>query len=218
MLEIGISIWFFIRLSLLVNEAPGCERRSLADFQSACQSGRAVSFAYQPMVGSDVASQAGLTAETVLAGHESKDFLLSTTGGGIALFDYDNDGWLDIFIVNSWGLRGFAKGEEPTNHLYRNNRDGTFTDVTAKANLVRSGWGQGVCVGDYNNDGLMDLFVTYYGKNVLYRNNGDGTFTDVTHEPGFLQLEHHWNSGAAFLDYDRDGSLDLFVSIYVAYD
>ena len=128
----------------------------------------------------DVASQAGLTAKTVLAGHESKDFLLSTTGGGIALFDYDNDGWLDIFIVNSWGLRGFAKGEEPTNHLYRNNRDGTFTDVTAKANLVRSGWGQGVCVGDYNNDGLMDLFVTYYGKNVLYRNNGDGTFTPAT--------------------------------------
>ena len=128
----------------------------------------------------DVASQAGLTAETVLAGHESKDFLLSTTGGGIALFDYDNDGWLDIFIVNSWGLRGFAKGVEPTNHLYRNNRDGTFTDVTAKANLVRSGWGQGVCVGDYNNDGVMDLFVTYYGKNVLYRNNGDGTFTPAT--------------------------------------
>ena len=166
----------------------------------------------------DVASQAGLTAKTVLAGHESKDFLLSTTGGGIALFDYDNDGWLDIFIVNSWGLRGFAKGEEPTNHLYRNNRDGTFTDVTAKANLVRSGWGQGVCVGDYNNDGVMDLFVTYYGKNVLYRNNGDGTFTDVTHETGLLQLEDHWNSGAAFLDYDRDGYLDLFVSNYVAYE
>jgi len=166
----------------------------------------------------DFASQAGLTTRTVLTGHESKDFLLSTTGGGIALFDYDNDGWLDIFIVNSWGLSRFPKGEEPTNHLYRNNRDGTFTDVTAKANLVRSGWGQGVCVGDYNNDGLMDLFVTYYGKNVLYRNNGDGTFTDVTRESGLLQVEDHWNSGAAFLDYDRDGYLDLFVSNYVAYE
>ena len=166
----------------------------------------------------DVASQAGLTSKTVLAGHESKDFLLSTTGGGIALLDYDNDGWLDIFIVNSWGLGGFPKGEEPTNHLYRNNRDGTFTDVTAKANLVRSGWGQGVCVGDYNNDGLMDLFVTYYGKNVLYRNNGNGTFTDVTRESGLLQLEDRWNSGAAFLDYDRDGHLDLFVSNYVAFE
>jgi len=166
----------------------------------------------------DFASQAGLTTRTMLTGHESKDFLLSTTGGGIALFDYDNDGWLDIFIVNSWGLSRFPKGEEPTNHLYRNNRDGTFTDVTAKANLVRSGWGQGVCVGDYNNDGLLDLFVTYYGKNVLYRNNGDGTFTDVTRESGLLQVEDHWNSGAAFLDYDRDGYLDLFVSNYVAYE
>jgi len=122
----------------------------------------------------DVASLAGLTAKTVVAGHESKDFLVSTTGGGIALFDYDNDGWLDIFVVNSWGFSGFPKDKEPINHLYKNNRDGTFTDVTAKANLVRSGWGQGVCVGDYNNDGFMDLFVTYYGKNVLYRNNGDG--------------------------------------------
>jgi len=166
----------------------------------------------------DVASNAGLTSNTVLVGHESKDFLLSTTGGGIALFDYDNDGWLDIFIVNSWGLRGFPKGEEPINHLYRNNRDGTFTDVTSKAGLVRSGWGQGVCVGDYNNDGFLDVFVTYYGKNVLYRNNGDGTFTDVTGESMLLQLEDHWNSGAAFLDYDRDGHLDLFVSNYVAYE
>jgi hypothetical protein len=165
----------------------------------------------------DVALQAGLTAKTVIAGHESKDFLLSTTGGGVALIDYDNDGWLDIFVVNSWGLGDFRKGEEPTNHLYRNNHDGTFTDVTAKANLVRSGWGQGACVGDYNNDGFPDLFVTYYGKNVLYRNNGDGTFTDVTRESGLLQLEDHWNSGAAFLDYDRDGYLDLFVSNYVTY-
>src|SRR5438874_2296035 len=164
----------------------------------------------------DVALQAGLTARTVIAGHESKDFLLSTTGGGIALFDYDNDGWLDIFVVNGSGLARFPKGEEPTNHLYTNNHDGTFTDVTAKANLARSGWGQGVCVGDYNNDGFLDLFVTYYGKNVLYRNNGDGTFTDVTRESRLLQLEDHWNSGAAFLDYDRDGHLDLFVSNYVA--
>ena len=166
----------------------------------------------------DIAPQAGLTAKTVLARHESKDFLLSTTGGGIALFDYDNDGWLDIFVVNSWGLAGFPKGEEPTNHLYRNNHDGTFTDVTAKAHLLRSGWGQGVCVGDYNNDGFLDLFVTYYGKNVLYRNNGDGTFTDFTRESGLLQIENRWTSGAAFFNYDRDCHLDLFVSSYVAYE
>ena len=165
----------------------------------------------------DVAEQAGLTARTVIAGHESKDFLLTTTGGGVAVFDFDNDGWLDIFIVNGWGLNGFPKGQEPTNHLYRNNRNGTFTDVTEKAGLVRHGWGQGVCVGDYDNDGFLDLFVTYYGQNVLYHNNGDGTFTDVTREAGLLQPEDHWNSGAAFLDYDRDGHLDLFVSNYVGH-
>jgi hypothetical protein len=166
----------------------------------------------------DIAKEAGLSAKTVLLGHESKDFLLSTTGGGIALFDYDNDGWLDIFVVNGWGLKDFPKGEEPTNHLYRNNHNGTFTDVTEKAGLVRHGWGQGVCVGDYDNDGNMDLFVTYYGKNVLYHNNGDGTFSDATHESGLLQADNHWNTGAAFLDYNRDGHLDLFVSNYVDYE
>src|SRR5205807_1410242 len=160
----------------------------------------------------DVALQAGLTARTVIAGHESKDFLLSTTGGGIALFDYDNDGWLDIFIVNSWGLSRFPKGEEPTNHLYRNNRDGTFTDVTAKANLVRSGWGQGVCVGDYNNDGLMDLFVTYYGKSVLYRNNGDGSFTDVSRAAGIAKPERTYGFTPCVADYDNDGWLDIYVA------
>jgi hypothetical protein len=166
----------------------------------------------------DVGKEAGLLAKTIIAGHENKDFLLSTTGGGIALFDYDNDGWLDIFVVNGWGLTDFPKGEEPTNHLYKNNRDGTFTDVTEKAGLVRHGWGQGVCVGDYDNDGNLDLFVTYYGKNVLYHNNGNGTFTDVTRESGLLEAENHWNTGAAFVDYNRDGHLDLFVSNYVAYE
>ena len=166
----------------------------------------------------DVAKEAGLTSRTVVLGHESKDFLLSTTGGGIALFDYDNDGWLDIFVVNGSGLKDFPKGEEPTNHLYRNDRNGTFTDVTEKAGLVRHGWGQGVCVGDYDNDGNLDLFVTYYGRNVLYHNNGNGTFTDVTRESGLLQPEEHWNTGAAFLDYNRDGHLDLFVSNYVDFE
>jgi hypothetical protein len=166
----------------------------------------------------DVAKAAGLASKTVLIGHENKDFLLSTTGGGIALFDYDNDGWLDIFVVNGWGLKDFPKDEEPTNHLYRNNRNGTFIDVTEKAGLVRHGWGQGVCVGDYDNDGNLDLFVTYYGRNVLYHNNGNGTFTDVTRDSGLLQPEEHWNTGAAFLDYNRDGHLDLFVCNYVDYE
>lgn len=163
----------------------------------------------------DVAAQAGLLAKTVMVGHETKDFLLSTTGGGIAVFDYDNDGWLDIFVVNGWGMTDFRKGEEPTNHLYRNNHDGTFTDVTEKAGLIRHGWGQGVCVGDYDNDGNIDLFVTYFGRNVLYHNSGNGTFTDVTKEAGLLQDEDRWNTGAAFVDYNRDGHLDLFVSNYV---
>jgi enediyne biosynthesis protein E4 len=166
----------------------------------------------------DVAKEAGLLVKTIVVGHENKDFLLSTTGGGIALFDYDNDGWLDLFVVNGWGLKDFPKGQEPTNHLYKNNRNGTFTDVTEKAGLVRHGWGQGVCVGDYDDDGNLDLFVTYYGKNVLYHNNGNGTFSDVTRECGLLQPEDHWNTGAAFVDYNRDGHLDLFVSNYVAYE
>jgi len=143
----------------------------------------------------DVAVKAGLTAKTVISGHENKDFLLSTTGGGVALFDYDNDGWLDIFLANGWGLGQFPEGQEPTSRLYRNNHDGTFTDVTQRAGLVQHGWAQGVCVGDIDNDGNLDLFVTYYGKNVLYRNNGDGTFTDVTKDAGLLQAEDRYNTG-----------------------
>ncbi len=164
-----------------------------------------------------MAEKAGLISRTVLEGDPAKDFLLSTTGGGVAVFDYDNDGWPDIFLVNGWGLREFPKGQEPTSRLYHNNHDGTFTDVTEKAGLARHGWGQGVAVGDYDNDGNLDLFVTYYGQNVLFHNNGDGAFTDVTRESGLVQPEDHWNSGAAFLDYDRDGRLDLFVSHYVGY-
>jgi enediyne biosynthesis protein E4 len=114
-------------------------------------------------------------------------------------------------------LYGFPKGKEPTNHLYHNNHDGTFKDLTDKAGLIHHGWSQGVCVGDYNNDGHLDLFVTNYGQNLLYRNNGDGTFTDVTHQAGLVSPDSSWNSGAAFLDYDRDGRLDLFVSHYVDY-
>lgn len=165
----------------------------------------------------DIAEKAGLTSETVLKGDPANDFLLSTTGGGLALIDYDNDGWLDVFLLNSWGLHGFPKGEEPSNRLYHNNRDGTFTDVTKQAGLIHHGWSQGVCVGDYDNDGHLDLFVTNYGQNVLYRNNGNGTFTNVTRQAGLITPEDKWNSGAAFLDYDRDGRLDLFVSHYVDY-
>ena len=166
----------------------------------------------------DIASQAGLTAKTIIGGVTKKTFILESTGGGVGLIDYDNDGWVDIFLVNGSRLEGFPPGQEPTNHLYRNNRDGTFTDITAQAGLTRHGWGQGVCVGDYDNDGNPDLFVTYYGQNVLYRNNGDGTFSDVTRRAGLISPEDRYSTGAAFLDYDRDGKLDLFVVCYSAYN
>jgi len=166
----------------------------------------------------DIAARAGLNSVTVIGGVDRKTYFLETVGGGIALLDYDNDGWLDIFIVNGWRLEGFPRGQEPTNHLYRNNCDGTFTDVTMAAGLVRAGWGQGVCVGDYDNDGHLDLFVTYYGKNVLYHNQGNGTFADVTAAAGLLQPTDCFNAGCTFLDYDRDGHLDLFVANSVTYD
>jgi enediyne biosynthesis protein E4 len=166
----------------------------------------------------DIAEKAGVMAKSVIGGEKSKQYILETTGGGVAIFDYDNDGWPDIFLVNGSRLEGFPKGQEPTSHLYHNNHDGTFTDVTEKAGLVHTGWGQGVCVGDYDGDGNLDLFVTYYGKNVLYHNNGDGTFTDVTQKSGLLTSEPAFSTGAAFLDYDRDGHLDLFVSHYTAYE
>ena len=167
---------------------------------------------------SDVATSAGLKARNYFGGETRKKYILETTGCGVAFFDYDNDGWLDIFVVNGSRLEGFPEGKEPTNHLYHNNRDGTFTDVTQKAGLLKHGWGQGVCVGDYDNDGFEDLFVTYWGQNILYRNNGDGTFTDVTRKAGLATSSRRWGTGCAFLDYDRDGYLDLFVSNYLVFD
>ena len=166
----------------------------------------------------DVAREAGLNAKTIYGGEHKNKYLLETTGCGVAFYDYDNDGWLDIFLVNGWRLEGFPSGEEPTSHLFKNNRDGTFTDVTARAGLIHHGWGQGVCIGDYDNDGWDDLFVSYFGKNVLYHNNGDGTFTDVTDKAGVGGNGKRWNTGCAFVDYDRDGKLDLFVANYIDLD
>jgi enediyne biosynthesis protein E4 len=166
----------------------------------------------------NVARESGLNAKTIFGGEHKNKYLLETTGCGVAFYDYDNDGWLDIFLVNGTRLEGFPAGSEPTSHLFRNNRDGTFTDVTLKAGVAHSGWGQGCCVGDYDNDGWDDLFITYFGKNVLYHNNGDGTFTDVSQKAGVTGNGKRWNTGCAFVDYDRDGKLDLFVANYIDMD
>jgi hypothetical protein len=139
-------------------------------------------------------------------------------GGGAAFFDYDHDGWLDIFLVNGTSLDPAVRDRRPRSYLFHNNRDGTFTDVTDQAGLTHSGWGQGCCVGDYDNDGRDDLFVTYWGKSVLYHNNGDGTFTDVSEKAGVAGAPGRWGAGCCFLDYDRDGHLDLFVASYLNFD
>lgn len=166
----------------------------------------------------DIAGPAGLSSKTVAGGEQKKKYIIETTGSGVAFFDYDNDGWPDIFVVNGTTLQKPPKGQEPTSHLYHNNRDGSFTDVTKKAGVALSGWGQGVCAGDYDNDGWTDLYVTFWGHSVLLHNNGNGTFTDVTKRVGLWHEEVRWNTGCAFVDYDRDGHLDLFVSQYVDFD
>ena len=165
-----------------------------------------------------MARESGLNAKTIFGGEHKNKYLLETTGCGVAFYDYDNDGWLDIFLVNGTRLEGFPAGSEPTSHLFHNNRDGTFTDVTLKAGLAHSGWGQACCIGDYDNDGWDDLYVTYFGKNVLYHNNGDGTFSDVSQKAGVAGNGKRWNTGCAFVDYDRDGRLDLFVANYIDMD
>jgi hypothetical protein len=164
----------------------------------------------------DVAHEAGLTATIIYGEPDSFTYIVESMATGCAFFDYDNDGWMDIFILGGRTLAGTPPGSG--NRLYHNNRDGTFTDVTAKSGLADPGWAQGVCVGDYNNDGWEDLFLTYYGQNRLYRNNGDGTFTNVTAEAGLLHPKTRYSTGCTFVDYNRDGHLDLFVSNYLEID
>src|ERR1700760_1552348 len=164
----------------------------------------------------DVGQQAGLNTPNVWGGVEHKRSIIEAKGSGLAFFDYDNDGWLDIYLTN--GNRLDAKwptGQAPTSHLYKNNRDGTFTDVTAKSGLARTGWQTGVCVGDYDNDGWDDLFCCFWGHNILFHNNGDGTFADVTKKAGLYREETRWGSGCTWVDYDRDSNLDLFICNYI---
>jgi enediyne biosynthesis protein E4 len=130
----------------------------------------------------DVAARAGLRAITVYGESDHKNYIVETLGCGCAFLDFDNDGWLDILLLS--GTRFTNAPPDASNRLFKNNRDGSFTDVTERAGLLKTGWACGVCVGDYNNDGFDDLFITYWGQNILYRNNGDGTFTDVTRAAG----------------------------------
>ena len=164
----------------------------------------------------DVAQLAGLHAPIIYGGIESKKYIVEANGCGCAFIDYDSDGWMDLFVLSGTRIEGDPPGA--TNRLYKNNRNGTFSDVTEKAGLRAVGWANGVCVGDYDNDGFDDLFVTYFGQNRLYRNNGNGTFTDVTESAGLLQPgPAHWGAGCAWVDYNRDGHLDLFISNYIEF-
>ena len=167
----------------------------------------------------DVAHEAGLNIPNVWGGADHKRYIIEAKGSGIAFFDYDHDGWLDIYLTNGTRLgEEWPAGKAPTSHLYKNNRDGTFTDVTEKSGLGRTGWQTGVCVGDYDNDGWDDLFCCFWGHNILFRNNGNGTFTDVTRKSGLYDERVRWGAGCTFLDYDRDGHLDLFVCNYIVLD
>ena len=166
----------------------------------------------------DVAVEAGIRDIFYCGGEQAKNYIVETLGTGAAFIDYDNDGDLDLFLVNASRLEGFPKGQEPTNRMYRNTGDGKFEDVTQESGLARSGWGQGVCAGDIDNDGFNDLFVTYWGQDVLYRNTGKGSFEDITEAAGMATSNVRWGTGCAFSDLNRDGLADLFVANYVQFD
>ncbi|HEY4737499.1 MAG TPA: VCBS repeat-containing protein, partial [Xanthobacteraceae bacterium] len=176
--------WLFLALGLAAAAAPG-----LPDFR-------------------DVAKESGLDAVFPNGGMVTKEYIIETTGSGVALIDYDNDGLLDAFIIS---------GDGAPSRLYHNEGGGKFRDVSEQMGITRVGWGQGACAGDYDNDGYTDLFVTYWGQNILYHNEGGKRFRDVTKEVGLAQDRVRYNLGCAFVDYDRDGRLDLFVTNYLKF-
>jgi hypothetical protein len=178
-----------------------------------------------PVTLTDIAQVAGLTAPSVYGAVDRKRFIIETNGAGVALVDFDRDGWLDALVLSGTRLADDSRHEQewsgqeaPTNRLYRNQRDGTFADVTDRVGLRRTAWSSSVCVGDYDNDGWSDLFVTAYGTNVLYRNRGGTRFEDVTAAAGLSTSGTRWGSGCSFIDYDHDGRLDLFVANYLRFD
>jgi enediyne biosynthesis protein E4 len=167
----------------------------------------------------DVSRQAGLgNAIIVGGGKTTKKYLLEAMGGGVAFLDLDNDDWPDIFMVNGRTIEDAPEGHAPHHFLFHNNHDGTFRDVSEGSGLALSGWGQGVCAGDYNNDGHEDLYITNWGDNILFRNEGENRFEDATGEAHLPSTKGRWSTGCSFLDYDRDGNLDLFVGNYITFD
>src|SRR5438094_2940414 len=200
-------------------------QQSISNLQSISNQQSAISNEKWPVSFVDVADRAGLREPTTYGGIDRKRFIIETNGAGVALLDYDNDGWIDAFVLKrtrrkdgSREAETYGPGRAPLSRLYRNNRERTFSDVTSRAGLTAVGWASSVCAGDYDNDGWLDLFITYYGQNVLYRNRGDGTFEDVTRRAGLPTGGTRWGSGCTFLDYDRDGRADLFVANYLRFD
>src|SRR5689334_14399417 len=165
-----------------------------------------------------VPQEARLRSKFTSANDVARKYIIEANGTGVAFFDYDGDGRQDVFLVNGSRLEGFADGKAPTNHLYRNEGSGKFTNVTREAGMIRSGWGNGVCTGDIDNDGSEDLYLTYWGKNALYRNDGHGKFADIASKSGVEGSGTEWSSGCTFFDYDRDGHLDLLVTSYQKFD
>ncbi len=167
---------------------------------------------------SDAAGELGLDLEFTYGGTEAKRYIIESNGSGLAFVDYDGDSRLDAFLVNGSRLEGFPDTDAPSNRLYRNVGEDGFEDVTASSGLRRSGWGSAVCAGDFDNSGTTDLFVAYWGPDALYRNNGDGTFSEIATEAGVAGSQQQWSSGCTFVDYDRDGLLDLLVTQYQQFD
>src|SRR5580700_8886942 len=170
-----------------------------------------------PVIFKDIAEKAGLTSWRHTMGTPAKNYIIETIGSGVALLDYDNDGWLDIYMVNGSTYDALSgKAEAPHAALFHNNHDGTFTDVAAKAGVTNDRWGFGVAIADYDNDGWPDMYVTNFGGNRLYHNNHDGTFTDTAVKAGVTV--GGWSTGASWGDYDGDGRVDLFVPGYVHFE